>query len=191
MKNFTLYQNMLATRLTNPAPGNWTMSDELKALGYPKAGPFAENAISEVCHFKSLNYQPRALVRIAGTELSRFYGKDKFITDGHIQNHPIHGDFYIESKMYAFNSAGTANEKMAGFLDKANHYDKPVLLILGGEFELTTYFESNCILAAANLLTTNDYLFSVNNTLIGKNTDELIKSGKLKVCRLSQLINYL
>jgi hypothetical protein len=191
MKNFTLYQNMLATRLTNPAPGNWTMSDELKALGYPKAGPFAENAISEVCHSKSLNYQPRALVRIAGTELSRFYGKDKFITDGHIQNHPIHGDFYIESKMYAFNSAGTANEKMAGFLDKANHYDKPVLLILGGEFELTTYFESNCILAAANLLTPNDYLFSVNNTLIGKNTDELIKSGKLKVCRLSQLINYL
>ena len=191
MKNFTLYQNMLATRLTNPAPGNWTMSDELKALGYPKAGPFAENAISEVCQSKSLNYQPRALVRIAGTELSRFYGKDKFITDGYIQNHTIHGDFYIESKMYAFNSAGTANEKMAGFLDKANHYDKPVLLVLGGEFELTTYFESNCILAAANLLTPNDYLFSVNNTLIGKNTDDLIKSGKLKVCRLSQLINYL
>jgi len=191
MKNFTLYQSMLATRLTNPAPGNWTMSDELKKLGYPKAGPFAENCITEVCQSKSLNYQPRALVRIAGTQLSTFYGKDKFITDGHVINHPVHGDFYIESKMYAFNSAGTANEKMAGFLDKANHYNKPVLLILGGEFELTTYFESNCIMAAANLLTPNDYLFSVNNTFIGKNTDELIKSGKLKVCKLSELVNFL
>jgi hypothetical protein len=46
-------------------------------------------------------------------------------------------------------------------------------------------------MAAANLLTPNDYLFSVNNTFIGKNTDELIKSGKLKVCKLSELINFL
>jgi len=191
MKNFTLYQSMLATRLTNPSPSNWTMSNELKKLGLDKAGSFAESCITEVCQSKSLDYELRALVRIAGTQLSTFYGKDKFITDGHVINHKVYGDFYIESKMYAFNTSGTANEKLAGFLDKAKHYDKPVLLILGGEFELTTYFESNCIMAAANLLTPNDYLFSVNNTFIGKNTDELIKSGKLKVCKLSELVNFL
>ena len=193
MKNFDLYQSMLKIRLTNPPRHIWNMNDALKEIGQCTSGPFAENVISEICHSKFLNYQPRALVRIAGTELSRFYGKDKFITDGHVMDHPIHGEFYIESKIYAFNSAtgGTANEKMAGFLDKANHYDKPVLLVLSGEFELNTHFESNCILAAANLLTPNDYLFSVNNTFIGKNTDELIKSGKLKVCRFSQLNNYL
>jgi hypothetical protein len=163
-------------------------------------GPFAESCIVDVCHSKGLTYhvsvnkkiKASANIKIPVPNFPNLYGNQKsFRADGFIENHPIYGDLYVESKMYAFNSEGTANEKIAGFLDKAKHYPKPVLLVLGGEFELNTCFESNCIMAAANLLTPTDYFNSVNNTFIGKNTDELIKSGKLKVCKLSELINFL
>jgi len=196
MNNFNLYQSMLTTRLTGVSNQIWSMSNQLKSLGLHGPGPFAEQCITEVCHSKSLTYHvstttnPR--VKISVPNLPNLYGNQKtFKADGLIENHPVYGDLYVESKMYAFNSDGTANEKIAGFLDKAKHYPNPVLLVLGGEFELNTCFETNCIMAAANLLTPTDYFNSVNFTFIGRNTDELIKSGQLKVCKLSELVNFL
>lgn len=189
MKNFNLYLSMLEKRLKNPSIKEWTMSNELQGISLKKAGSFAENCIFDICDDKLLSYKQRSIIRIKNPQLRKFFNKDKFITDGIIFNHQIFEDFYIESKMHAFNTSGTANEKLAGFLDKAKHYDKMVLLILGGEFELDTCFESNCILSAAHLKTDEDYDFSVNQTYIGKITDELIKNNKLRVCRLSNLYN--
>lgn len=60
------------------------------------------------------------------------HGSSYYDADGYIKSL----DIYLESKFLTFWSAGTAPEKLPYFLFKAEHYDKPVVLVLGGEHEL-------------------------------------------------------
>lgn len=89
-----------------------------------KAGKFAEDLILEILGDKlSTGAESCRIPRSNG----RYYSADGYI--------PSLG-FYLESKFFTFCSAGSAPEKLPYFLFKAEEYDKPVVLVLGGEHEL-------------------------------------------------------
>lgn len=91
-----------------------------------KSGRFGEELIREMLG-------SNLVTETRDRRIIRSDGKGKYYeADGYIKSL----DIYIESKFLTFWSAGTAPEKLPYFLFKAEHYDKPVVLVLGGEHEL-------------------------------------------------------
>lgn len=89
-----------------------------------KAGRFGEELIQEILGDNfATGPDNRRIPRSNG----RYYSADGYIPSL---------DIYLESKFLTFNTAGTAPEKLPYFLFKAEEYNKPVVLILGGEHEL-------------------------------------------------------
>ncbi len=167
-----------------------SMNDTLKAHGMNKSGKFCENVISEI--FKKVGLAYNAHGKSTHVKLTpdqqAVYMKKTYRGDGYIPGL----NMYLESKCHAFGTSGTCNEKLAGFLDKAFIYDKPTLLILGGEFELKKHAESNIIMAVANQLNLTPEQKSIaDNSLIGISTKYLIENKGLKVCKLSELKDFL
>ena len=89
-----------------------------------KAGRFGEELIQEIL---GENFATGVTNRRIPRKNGRHYSADGYIPSL---------DIYLESKFLTFCSAGTAPEKLPYFLFKAEEYDKPVVLILGGEHEL-------------------------------------------------------
>lgn len=89
-----------------------------------KSGRFGEQLIQEILGDNfATGVSNRKIKRANG----RYYSADGYIPSL---------DIYLESKFLTFCTAGTAPEKLPYFLFKAEEYDKPVVLILGGEHEL-------------------------------------------------------
>lgn len=89
-----------------------------------KSGKFCEDTISEVAG-------PTYITKGEEVRISRKCGK-KYLADGWFQDLGC----YVESKNFSFYSSGTASEKLPNFLIKLEEYDKPALIIFGGEHEL-------------------------------------------------------
>jgi hypothetical protein len=152
-----------------------SMNDTLKLHGMQKSGKFCENVISEIFKEVGLTYFSHGKhthVKLTDDERAVY--------------------MFLESKCHAFGTSGTCNEKLAGFLDKAFVYNKPTLLILGGEFELYKHAESNIIMSVSNqlILTPNQQAIA-ERSLIGQSTKYLIENRGLKVCKLSNLKEFL
>ena len=190
------YLSFLNKRKTGVSRKDWTMNIALAALGKLKPGKFGENVLHQMvanAGFTIETKQTHTKIMLDSLR-KRFLAKNYFDADGYIPEL----DVYLESKMYAFNSAGTANEKLAGFLDKVLHYDKKCVLVLGGEFELDTKLESNALLAAAGLLGPELLALSQSVQSNGKkmsfnarNAKELIDDGHLEIVRLSEFPQWL
>jgi hypothetical protein len=89
-----------------------------------KAGKFGEGLICEMLGDDlSLLSSERRIRREGGS----YYDADGYLPRARI---------YLESKYLSFWSTGTAPEKLPYFLFKAEKYDKPVVLVLGGMHEL-------------------------------------------------------
>lgn len=89
-----------------------------------KSGKFCENAIAEVVGHSFFSRGPQVRIQ---KKTGSYYTADGFIQDL---------GCYVESKNFSFYSSGTASEKLVHFLIKLEDYDKPTLLIFGGEHEL-------------------------------------------------------
>lgn len=167
-----------------------SMNDTLKLHGMQKSGKFCENVISEIFKEVGLTYFSHGKhthVKLTDDERA-VYMKKKYQGDGYIPEL----DMFLESKCHAFGTSGTCNEKLAGFLDKAFVYNKPTLLILGGEFELYKHAESNIIMSVSNqLILTSNQQAIAERSLIGQSTKYLIENRGLKVCKLSNLKEFL
>ena len=187
---------MLNKRKTGISRKDWTMNIALAALGKLKSGKFGEYVLHQMVAATGFTIKSKQIhTKITLDALQkRCLGKNYFDADGYIPEL----DVYLESKMYAFNSGGTANEKLAGFLDKVLHYDKKCVLVLGGEFELDKYGESNSLLAAAGLSDdeTTQWFFGTQddgapNNFNARNAKFLIDAGKLEIVRLSEFTQWL
>jgi hypothetical protein len=167
-----------------------SMNDTLKAHGMHKPGKFCENVITEIFQSIGLTYFSHGKhthVQLTPDQQA-VYGKKKFQGDGYIPGLGM----YLESKCHSFGMLGTCNEKLAGFLDKAFLYDKPCLLIFGGEFELRKHAESNIILAIDNQLdVTPQQKIIAENSFIGQSAKYLLEHKGLKICKLSNLRSFL
>ena len=121
--------------------------------------------------------------------MSELYHKKYFQDDGFIPELNLH----IESKMLGFYSAGqgTANEKLPGFLSKCINYKAPVVIVLGGDFELDKTFESNVLLGSAGLLTEEKNSRVLKYSFEGSAIKQLVEEKKLYVCRLSQFEEFI
>jgi len=168
-----------------------SMNDTLKAHGMHKPGKFCEDTITEIFRTVELDYFSHGKnthIKLSPDQQVVYGGKKKFQADGYI---PSLG-MYLESKCHSFGMSGTCNEKLAGFLDKAFLYDKPCLLILGGEFELYMHAESNIILAMDNQFDiTPEQKIIAERSFIGQSTKYLLEHKGLKICKLSNLKAFL
>ena len=193
MTNFIFqYFSMLNKRKTGISRNDWTMNMALAAFGKLKSGKFGENVVHQMVAEAGFTIKPKQThTKITLSPLlQRCLGKKHFLADGYIPEL----DVYLESKMYAFNSGGTANEKLSGFLDKVLHYRKKCVLVLGGEFELDKLGESTALLAAAGLLDDDEItkkLFDyqdngLENSFTVNNAKKLIDAGVLEIVRLSE-----
>lgn len=120
MRHWDLYNDQLARRKNGI---RFDTAAEYLSLGL-KSGKFCENAIAEVAGSDFVGLGPQ--VRIPRSN-GRYFTADGFLPDL---------GCYIESKNYSFYSTGTASEKLPNFLVKLEEYDKPALIIFGGEHEL-------------------------------------------------------
>lgn len=103
----------------------WSGGGDCLRVWGQKPGRFAELLIAEVLG-ESLSTERRhcAIPNGAGGH---------YIADGWVADRGV----YLESKFQAFGTSGTAHEKLPNFLIKAAGYDRPVLIVLGGEHEVS------------------------------------------------------
>lgn len=122
---FALYIKMRSNRIV----GEKFSAEKLIAEEFKeKSGKFAENCIREVLSTNVIcNGKQRVIKRNSLDKHTKTYQADGYIPKL---------DCYLESKNYLFLSQGTASEKLPNFLIKLEEYDKPALIILGGEHEL-------------------------------------------------------
>lgn len=131
----TLYRDQLS-RFTRGLKFN-AQEEYIERWG-SKSGRFGEDLIAEVLG-------DNILTETRDTRIPRANGS-YYEADGFIPSLNI----YLESKFLTFHSAGTAPEKLPYFLFKAEHYDRPVVLILGGEHELLKDEPSRVLWTAFN-----------------------------------------
>ena len=117
----TLYQDQLA-RFKNGIKFD-SQKEYIERWG-SKSGGFGEDLVKEVM-------DKNIMTKRQYTRIPRSNGR-YYIADGFIPSINV----YLESKFLSFNTAGTAPEKLPYFLFKAEEYDRPVVLVLGGEHEL-------------------------------------------------------
>lgn len=120
MSFWDLYNDQLARR---KAGIRFDTAAEYMKMGL-KSGKFCENAIAEAAGPSFVAHGPSVKINRSN---GRFFSADGWI--------PELG-CYVESKNYSFYSNGTASEKLPNFLVKLEEYDKPALIIFGGEHEL-------------------------------------------------------
>ena len=160
---------------------------DMKKITGMNSGKFGEDVIFEILNKHNVEVKRSKI--ILKKELSELYHKGYFQDDGFIPEFNLH----IESKMLGFYSAGkgTANEKLPGFLSKCINYSSPVVIVLGGDFELDKTFESNVLLGCAELLSEEKNNNVLKYSFEGKAIKNLIEEGKLYVCRLSQFEDFI
>ena len=177
------YRNMMAIRATNPSKKTWKGADEVKKLTTKKSGGYGEIVARDMvteAGYTMLTGKDYTRINLTPLE-QRCLRKNYYTSDGYI----VELDAHIESKMLLPNTSGTANDILDGFLRKVKRYGKKSNLLVGGEFELDTYSESNAIQAGAGLLNTEMTNFYADD-MTALETARLIKEGKLEVVKLSE-----
>lgn len=103
-----------------------------------KAGKFGESLICEMLGDD--------LSVLSSHRRIRREGGSYYDADGYLPRVGV----YLESKYFSFWSNGTTPEKLPYFLFKAEKYDKPVVLVLGGMHELLVDEPSHQLWTAYN-----------------------------------------
>ena len=214
--NLTLFNDYLQMKNAfllnsqNPNSNYITMNTQIKNTVYlnqkgqriTTPGALTETIIQEICQHKNLNCQKTGIPPIQiPTAIQTLRCQKAFQVDGAIFNNSQYPDLYIESKCFGFGSEGTAHEKLPGFLDKARLYNKPVLLILSGIFEVWGQtFSSNVLLSLCQnppipTLTAAEQQ-EINDSFIGQAARQLMQKTTpegtpwLQITTLSNFINF-